>query len=69
MMLTVVMTPEEVLEACSEWLERHGADLTPDQLKFSVNKVEGNITYTVPPNPKVQVVAEVETTHITGPYR
>lgn len=68
-MLRIVMTKEEVLEACAKWLDDHGAPIAAEQLGFYVNPVQGNVTYTVPPNPQVQVVAEVEATFMTGPYR
>jgi hypothetical protein len=68
MMLKIVMTQEEVLEACAQWLSDHGADLSVEQLKFAASGTYGGNTTTLS-NPEVKVVAEVETTHITGPYR
>lgn len=69
MMLKIVMTKEEVLAACAQWLNEHGADLSADQLKFHVEPVQDNVRYTVPPNPEVVVVADVEAPYMSGPYR
>jgi hypothetical protein len=68
MMLKIVMTKEEVLDACAKWLSDHGADLEVSQLDFSASGTYGGNKVTLA-NPEVQVVAQVEAAYITGPYR
>ncbi len=60
-MLKVTLTPDEVREACAEWLLTKGMDIPAERISFDAGSSNG-VTW-------VRATVNTDATHISGPYR